>query len=640
MLVCRERCVSRAKGGWTMSSSRKSKSKQRPISVEAIRALATPESFSHGRRYLEDGVVSQLVQRGAEISAEVEGSEIDPYEVTIRLNRDAVAEARCTCPYDWGGYCKHIVAALLKFSECRVDVIERPALSELLAGMNKDELIALLNKRLEADPGLTRWIEAELAIAAAPAATKGKRGAAVRRTLVDQAPIRELAETMIRGRYRRRRYWDDYRAIGSERELQRLVEKAVPFLEAGDGRNALRVLRPVAETFVSGWLEEAYGSDEEMYLLFDDIAQLMAEAVLMGDLTADEREDVASDVEDWHDRLEDYGTGESFPIVLRALETGWEKPALKAVLAGKAKSWPPSGAADRIEAALTEVRLRVLDACDRPEEYLRLAAAAGCHARHASMLVKLGRMDEALAYSSDRFKAPSEAHDLAKALREAGEDARALQIGEAGLGLVGERPASDEPLSFAIPGDGPHGLTALAKWLRDYSGALGKRKLALRAATVAFEQTHSLEDFRTAQTCAGPKQWAKVRAGLLAHLGRADYATDRTRIYLDEALIDDAVRSAGRPKDYGSDTETLMRLAEAAHASHADWVITFAGAKAAAIMDNNRAQQYEEAARWLEKVALAHDAAGRADVWALLIDRLIDKHRRKYKLRPLLQAMR
>ena len=610
------------------------------VTAEAIRALATPESFARGRQYCSDGAVSQLVRRGAEVSAEVEGSDIDPYEVTVRLHGGGVAEARCSCPYEGAGYCKHIVATLLKVGDNPEAVVERPTIAELLAVVDKDALIKLLIARLEIDPGLAKWIEAELAIGLAPHASPGLRGgASARRTLVDPAPVRELAETLIRGRYRRRHYWDDYRASGSEQDLQRLVEKAVPFLEAGDGRNALRVLEPIAEAFVTGWLEEAYATDEDMYLLFDDIARLIAEASLMGDLTADARTDFAEKVEGWHDRLEDYGV-DSFSVAMRALETGWEEPELQAVLAGEARSWPPSGRADGVEAALTTVRLRVLEACGRSEEYLRLAKAAGGHTSHAAMLVKLGRADEAMAYAHQSFKAPSEAHELAKALREAGEDARALASAAAGLALVGEIPERHEAVTYPVSGRGPHGLAALAHWLRDYAGALGKRPLALRSAIIAFEQTHSLADFRAAETWAGPKRWATTRAGLLAHLGQAEYAPDRTRIYLDEGLIDDAVRSAGKPNEYASDTETLMRLAHTAHASHADWVITFAGAKAAAVMDNNRAQHYQEAAQWLEKVALAYDAAGREDEWARVIAVLIDKHRRKYKLRPLLEALR
>ena len=62
--------------------------------------------------------------------------------------------------------------------------------------------------------------------------------------------------------------------------------------------------------------------------------------------------------------------------------------------------------------------------------------------------------------------------------------------------------------------------------------------------------------------------------------------------------------------------------------------------RAGDIMDNNRTSQYQEAATWLEKAVLAYEAAGRTDDWSRLLEELIAKHRRKYKLRPLLEAMR
>ena len=87
-----------------------------------------------------------------------------------------------------------------------------------------------------------------------------------------------------------RRYWDDYRPSSDDPELHSLVEKAIPFLEAGDGRNALRILEAIAETFVEDWIEYSSGSDEHLYALFADLGRMMAEAALMsGDLDAEER---------------------------------------------------------------------------------------------------------------------------------------------------------------------------------------------------------------------------------------------------------------------------------------------------------------------------------------------------------------
>jgi uncharacterized Zn finger protein len=44
------------------------------MQAAAIRALATPESFAHGRSYLNDGAVSDLIRRGDRLTAEVEAA--------------------------------------------------------------------------------------------------------------------------------------------------------------------------------------------------------------------------------------------------------------------------------------------------------------------------------------------------------------------------------------------------------------------------------------------------------------------------------------------------------------------------------------------------------------------------------------
>ena len=600
---------------------------KRPITERTIRALATPESFARGRSYFDDSAVSDLVRRGDRLTAEVEGSELAPYRVSIRLHDGGVAEARCSCPYDFGGYCKHIVAVLLKFADEGTRVIERKPLAKLLRELDQSRLIELLEKRAESDSELAAWIEAELATTVEPSSL-GNKEVGRRRTPVDPEPVREHTRNLLAKRQRRGRYWDGYRASGDLEELQRLVEKAVPFIEVGDGSNALRILEPIAEAFVDDWLEHSLGSDEHLYELFADLGRLMAEAALMSDLSADERDALAQTLEDWQARLEEYGVDEGFHVAIRALQTAWDDPVLAAVMAGKGKAWPPSGRGNWLDDQLTAVRLRVLEACGRTQEYLNLARAARAHTSYAVMLVKLERMTEAIEYARKSFETPDEALALATALREAAAHDDALTIGEAGLGLAGHD--DDEAGGAVIP---------LAHWLRDYAGGIGKPALALKAARTAFEHSLSLEDFGAVKPWAGDA-WDAIRKDLLAHLARAPHAYDRTRIYLSESLIDDAVRSVGDRFGYGAHDETLIRLAAAAHTSHPDWVIRLAMGQAASIMDANTAGHYELAVQWLEKAALAYEVLGREDDWRACLDDLIERHRRKYKLRPLLEGLR
>jgi uncharacterized Zn finger protein len=591
------------------------------ITEKTIRGHANAKSFARGKEYFHEGAVSEVIRRGNRMTAEVEGTDL--YEVTIVLDGGDVAEARCTCPYDWDGYCKHVVAVLLKLAHGKEGVTDRPPVAELIQGLDRDDLARLLLKRLQSDRSLATWIEAELAAMAArrPASSSGEGGKAV----IDTRPIREQVRRVLSGRNRRARYSDDYRSAGDITELRDLVDTAVPFLEAGDGLNALTMLESIADAFVDDWIEHSAGSDEDMYELFADLGLLFAHAALMDDVPVDDRAAFKDAAEDWQSRLSEYGVEDAFDVAIAALESGWEDPALQAILAGARKTWPPSGRDEWVEAELTALRLRVLDATGKTEEYLRLARAAHARAEYAVMLVKLKRTPEAVKYALKSFKNPGEALELCKVLKNADHADDAIAVAESGLRLGGRD--DDEAADSVV---------SLAHWLRELAGAARKPDLALKAAVAAFRGSLSLEDFNAAKSWAG-SSWIEMRDEIIGILRDAEDAPDRTEIFLSEGLVDEAVRSVD---DDDVDDETLLRLVDAAHASHSDWVIKLAMTQATAIMEANDAGNYELAARWLEKAALAHEAEGREDAWMACLDDLIERHRRKHKLRPLLQELR
>lgn len=88
---------------------------EKPAYTEVfIRAMATSKSFDRGVEYLEHRTVRRFEKRGNVVMARVEGTSYQPYRVRVLLNKDGeVDEAECNCPYDWGGWCKHVVVAVL-----------------------------------------------------------------------------------------------------------------------------------------------------------------------------------------------------------------------------------------------------------------------------------------------------------------------------------------------------------------------------------------------------------------------------------------------------------------------------------------------------------------------------------------------
>ena len=131
-----------------------------PGLIESDVCQATTEKvLKRGEDYLETMAVLSVAQRGTDGLGDVEGTDVEPYRVRVRFDRGGVADAECTCPYEWEGWCKHIVAVLLTCLR-RPEVVDvRPSLEELTAGLDREQLAGLLRLLAEGQPCLVDAIE-------------------------------------------------------------------------------------------------------------------------------------------------------------------------------------------------------------------------------------------------------------------------------------------------------------------------------------------------------------------------------------------------------------------------------------------------------------------------------------------------
>ena len=127
-----------------------------------IRQQASAESFRRGRQYYRAQTVGSLLQRGNTIHGEVAGSQFSPYYIRLFADADVIAGATCTCAYDWGGWCKHIVAVLLTCIHEPEKIEERPTLEDLLSGLDRVQIQTLLLKLAERDLFSVDLIDKEL----------------------------------------------------------------------------------------------------------------------------------------------------------------------------------------------------------------------------------------------------------------------------------------------------------------------------------------------------------------------------------------------------------------------------------------------------------------------------------------------
>lgn len=127
-----------------------------------IRQHSAPESFQRGQQYYRDGAVRSLVRRGGVIEAEVDGSAPGPYQVRVTFDAGGVTGAACTCPYDRGGWCKHVVAALLMCLHEAQAIEERQPLETRLAGLTAEQLREVLLSIVGRDFQLADALERQL----------------------------------------------------------------------------------------------------------------------------------------------------------------------------------------------------------------------------------------------------------------------------------------------------------------------------------------------------------------------------------------------------------------------------------------------------------------------------------------------
>ncbi len=133
-----------------------------PFTESLVREHATEKVFERGVRYAGTDAVHFPVRRGDTLTAEVYGTEPRPYQVRIALKGNGVDGVRCSCPYDWGGWCKHVVATLLVALDHPTAVDERPPFEQTLASLDHAALAALFAALAEAHPELVAEIEGRI----------------------------------------------------------------------------------------------------------------------------------------------------------------------------------------------------------------------------------------------------------------------------------------------------------------------------------------------------------------------------------------------------------------------------------------------------------------------------------------------
>ncbi|HLO86413.1 MAG TPA: SWIM zinc finger family protein [Nostocaceae cyanobacterium] len=585
-----------------------------PISEAIIRQNSTTQSFNRGEEYYDNEAVVNLKKRGNLIEADVEGSEYKPYRVTVRFDAGGITFANCTCPYDYDGWCKHIVASLLTCIRQSARITEGQTLESLLDRLDHAQTQSLVQVLVENEPQLIDEIEDFVNSLTAKNAKKTQPY--TRKTKIDTSSFRSRVNYILREAIREFEYGSEDDPI-TEGMLE-VIEEARQFAENGDGNNAIVILETITSAYVEKFDELSdYGG--ESYSIEDPLNEAWTEAILNADISEPEIIDLQVLFESWQDE-----TNLDFTMCLAALQQGWHYEPLQRILKGdtNVQLWgeePPIFADD-----LALVRLQILERQQRYQEYLNLALAEGMTKQYLTQLANLGRVEEAMDAAETYMETAEEAYALAKVLREDGYLGEALEIAETGINL---------------PETG-HCLYEFATWTCDLAQGLEEFDTALKASIVAFKAKPSFDDYTKVQELAG-ENWPTIKPDLIQTLREAEYWNTKEAkvdIFLHEGMIDDAIATVNRETYYASDS--VARVMDAAVSHSPEWVIEGAKKRAEPIIEQGKADRYEYAVNWLKKAKAAYFHQGQQAEWFAYRSHLETVHGKKRKLMELFKQLK
>jgi len=481
---------------------------------------------------------------------------------------------------------------------------EQKSVNEMLAGMEKDALIALILRLVERDPDLYDVLELAIPAAKIDAQPATSGVARKRQTQVSEETYRRQINRILKQAYRGD-YYDEWGSTpGYVEDLGDILGTGMKFLDAGGAEGALIILRVLLEE-----LTEDYDSNMDyngdLACVIQDIGMPLTEAILSVELEPDARQELQSLMQNILDEMDEMIEAEDkLELILAAVEYGWDE------LPDEETEWEKYDEEYwMVLDELKQARLNVMARQGDDEAFLRLAKKSDAK-RFTLKLIELGHLDEAVE-ASEKLENTSDAFAVAQKLREVGRLEDAIALAERGLEMGG------------------YYLNQLALWLAPLEESQGRTQMALQAYRTAYDESPRIEIYRHIKRLSGT-DWENLQPSLIKKAS-ASYSKDvLVDIYLEERVWDSAIQVA--EQDSWS-FNLLEKVADAVIPYRPDWVIRVSLKQSDDLIAKTQSKLYPIAARWLERAKKAYQQKGQDVEWQAYIDNL----RATYARRPALQ---
>jgi len=545
-----------------------------------IKRLATEQSFDRGWDYYQSGSIIEPIRQGNSLKAYCEGSQYEPYHVNATLGEQGIIDVGCSCPYDWGGACKHIVALLLTWIHAQetFEVIQ-PA-EELLAEYTKEELLELIQRILEQEPELIRLIELS-----APH---------IRQTPLDLGTYRRQISYALRNDY------PEEVSAG----LSIVCEAAEKFLDGEDWLNSGAIYNLVLSETVSQY-EELYDEDGYIAIILDDCAENLGRCLEVGQPDTDTRRQWLESL--LEAELEDIRIGgiDLAPSAIDAVlqhatdeEWKWIEEKIRQEMTGRSR-WQKE--------TLIRILTSRLDMSGQEDEADNLTLDEGTPKQKAFLLVERGDIDAAIDIAQVHFiSLPGLVSQFADALVEANAGAKAAAFVE------------------SMSSDQYHYHDWLACYHKEHSDAA----TALEFQTRDFHQNSSLEKYQSLrETAQKLGNWDKVRQKLLSQLKKKERTELLIDIALEEKDTERALKLLPKLSGWGKHNHQY-KVAQAAEAKYPrETIEIYRDLVTTAISGRNR-DSYKVAVQYMKNIRGLYRSLKMNDEWQKYISGLRVEYKR------------
>jgi uncharacterized Zn finger protein len=590
------------------------------LSEEKLLRVADSSIYRRAMDYYRRGAVVETIQLAYKLTASVEGTQSEPYQVHIKWDHAGIKKCYCDCPYD-REYCKHIIAVLLLCLHSPERVQKMASLKERLQKLSKEQLCILLESMTGDDILLHRKAMMGIdAITDAPSVMTENKQNSPQPTWVDPQRYQKEAYRIfhsLRHIPSSQIYRHEDRVL---KELGEIIDQAGVFIDKNDGNNALLILQALTEVYMEEWMM-LDGSNGESGSFFDDLDAAWAEAILTANLSASETTELRKRLESWQSEIEDDGIDDPFATAQLALQQGWHDSELTRILQGEQED-PKQERETRhnaTERKLIQIRLAILERQKRYPEYIHLAKHEDLPVQVVRMLMQQNQFAEAIALARTELAMSEDALTVAMELRDHLYIDDAISIAELGLNLRGYK-------------------SRIGEWLHDVAETTGNHTLARQALIVAFNDDMSEERYERILKLTSDDEIQVTKEQLLAKVREKENYSSvaaKANIFLKEELFDEAIDVVDK-ENYNDDV--VKHVMNAVMHYNPTWIIQQAHQRALGIIDKNQASHYDEAVSWLTFVKKSYEAMENKQGWQSHLDKIKREHKLKYKLMGLLRS--